>query len=144
MEPNAWCRESRDEVVAVIRDQAIGAGATVYEKLDGRGLMATYGWEPPESIRMMVMACGLDADYHWDWRRREYVREAVDPLSAYLDWNGDGLSAQLVFMNDKELVASIADDSVWDIHQGFEAREALMGALPDALVHIVNAGHMSA
>lgn len=48
-----------------------------------------------------------------------------DDFQGCIDYNGEDLSSQRVYMTDDEAVEAFKDSSEWEIHGGVDARTAL-------------------
>ena len=55
--------------------------------------------------------------------------QMFDDFAEAIDYNGDDLSSQLVFMTDDEALAGWRDESNWQRHGGWAARDALRADL---------------
>lgn len=135
MPPKVWSRSTKEEIMSVLFEVSANSGDTIYDASTGRELLEMFGYDDTAEMRNdndglsnladLLDRHGLDTTYYKGYGDDGYGVEPVDEWAAYLEWNGQDLSAQHVYMSDVEASAALADDSKWTIHQGNEARIAL-------------------
>lgn len=141
--PVAWRGYDKESVLSTLYESAFKANsdASIYEEIKGSKFLRELGLNTTDELRQeyehlkdladLIDEHGLDRVYYYSYDLGEYTADAVDEFDSYLSWNGHDLNNQLVYMSDEEARKALNDDSVWEIHQGFKARESLDALVPD-------------
>lgn len=132
--PRVWYGFDQKEILNALRTASSKTDESIYENYTGQEYLDMFGYETTQEMREdneefnaladLIDQHGLDT-FIYKGFKGDYQIEEVDELESYLEWNADDLYKQMVFMSDEEAKKAVNNDSIWRIHQGFEAQIAL-------------------
>lgn len=141
LSPQAWYAGDKEHFMSVVEETA--SDSDVYEKTTGQYLMdITFGVESTAELREEYEGLSYVADliddhgpeivlYRGFTREEgyEYTDKPLDRWECCVEYNKRDLQNQMIFTTGREARKALADDGLWEIHQGIEAREALRNLL---------------
>lgn len=113
-------------------------GETVFEKTTVREMLGDHGYASLEEaaeegdeewLVALALRFGLDTQIYRGYGSDDYTTEAVDEFSSWVEWLKSDLNTLKIYESVSEAVAALTDDSVWKVHQGDLARQALKEVL---------------
>jgi len=139
-EASCWSALDSDDAVSrlSLSSAYLNSGEAVFEKTTARELLGNHGYESLEEVVEsgdeewlvdLAQHFGLDTQIYRGYGSDGYTTEVIDEFESWVDWLKSDLNSLKVFESDSEAVAALADDSVWNVHQGGRARQALKEAL---------------
>lgn len=135
LSPTAWSRPDKEQIMYVINEASNKSGDTICDVSTGHELLDIFGYESTSEMREsdddlaelanLIDAHGLDTTFYKGYGDDGYSVDPIDEWEAHLEWNGRDLYSQRIFYSDEEAADALANDDVWNFHQGVEARIAL-------------------
>lgn len=140
MPPRAWCANSREDFVDAVADSARlhRSGTVILEQSTPRHLLDEYGVDSFDEARKEEPWIAELADRHGPdtmlYRSNfgEYQASPIDKFTAYKDFLASDLNSLMVFENEESALQALDNATVWDIHGGAQARQALSRQIASA------------